>query len=475
MKAHGEATEGLIREFSLRDAFSLAFAFISPIVGLYSIFALGLAAAGPSFWFGFPIVLAGQVLVALVFGMLASRWPLEGSVYQWSKHLVGHRYAWFTGWAYAWALPMAMAAVAIGGAGFLADLLGLDSHSVPLTAGLALGLLGFATWGNTHGRSILNTIVGLCILAEIVGSVGVAIVLLLTHRVHPLSVLLSTPHLFDTPRSVPALFASPLCAATAIAGWAFLGFESAGSIGEEVRDPSRAIPRAMLLSLVSVASVVALTALAMILAMPDLEAVVAGRVADPVAATLGAYFGRIGMKFVLGVFMVGFIAGILSMQASVSRVIWAFARDRELPGSRWIQVLSPTDRLPVNAIYVATAMSLVLFGLSFTSVYTTVVAFTAGGFYIAFAFPILAAAWVRATGRWQQTPFDLGIATGPVIYGAAGWIVFQTVNIAWPRDVGAPWYERWGVLVMVVLLGVIGVLVRMSVDRARGKDTDNGR
>jgi amino acid transporter len=277
--------------------------------------------------------------------------------------------------------------------------------------------------------------------------------------------------LFEIPKSLPALFESPLCTATAIAGWAFLGFESAGSIGEEVRDPSRAIPRAMLLSLVSVASVVAFTALAMILSMPDMDAVVAGHVADPVAATLGAYFGRVGMKFVLAVFMVGFIAGIVSMQASVSRVIWAFARDGELPGSGWIQVLSRTDRLPVNAIYVATAMSLVLFILSFTSVYTTVVAFTAGGFYLAFAFPILAAAWTRLVGRWERTPFDLGFATGPVLYGAAAWIVFQTINIAWPRDVAAPWYERWGVLVMVVLLGVIGVLVRMSVDRDEGERT----
>jgi len=158
------------------------------------------------------------------------------------------------------------------------------------------------------------------------------------------------------------------------------------------------------------------------------------------------------------------------MQASVSRVIWAFARDHELPGSSWIKVLSPSDRMPVNAVYVAAVMSLLLFGLSFTSVYTTVVAFTAGGFYIAFAFPVLAAALTHLTGRWEKTPFDLGIATGPVLYGAAAWIIFQTTNIAWPRDAGAPWYERWGVLVMVVLLGTVGVLVRMTVDRAQRVD-----
>src|ERR1700681_2431781 len=88
----------LLREFTLSSAFSLAFAFISPIVGLYSIFSLGLVMAGPSFWFGFPIVLSAQMLVALVFGMLASRFPFEGSIYQWSRHLGGESYAWFAGW-----------------------------------------------------------------------------------------------------------------------------------------------------------------------------------------------------------------------------------------------------------------------------------------------------------------------------------------------------------------------------------------
>src|ERR1700761_3259287 len=118
----------LLREFTLANAFSLAFAFISPIVGLYSIFALGFAAAGPGFWFSFPIVLAGQTLVALVFGMLAARFPYEGSIYQWSGHLVGPGYAWYAGWTYLWVLPISMGAVALAGSYFLAQLLGLDPH-----------------------------------------------------------------------------------------------------------------------------------------------------------------------------------------------------------------------------------------------------------------------------------------------------------------------------------------------------------
>lgn len=69
----------LRREFSLWSAFAFAFAFISPIVALYGIFGLALAAAGPSFWWGgFALVFGGQLLVALVFAMLVSRWPWKG-------------------------------------------------------------------------------------------------------------------------------------------------------------------------------------------------------------------------------------------------------------------------------------------------------------------------------------------------------------------------------------------------------------
>ena len=83
----GGETEGLKREFSLFAIFALAFAFISPIVALYGIFAFAFTSAGPAAWWGFVVVLAGQLLVAMVFAELASRWPYEGSLYQWSRRL----------------------------------------------------------------------------------------------------------------------------------------------------------------------------------------------------------------------------------------------------------------------------------------------------------------------------------------------------------------------------------------------------
>jgi amino acid transporter len=450
----------LLREFTLANAFSLAFAFISPIVGLYSIFGLGFSAAGPGFWFAFPIVLAGQLLVALVFGMLVARFPYEGSVYQWSNHLIGPRFGWYAGWTYIWVLPISMGAVALAGSYFLAQLIGLDPRSHTVILSLSAALLAFATWGNTHGRFILNAIVGLCIGAEVIASVGAGVVLLGFHRVHSFSYLLSNHHLFSNIHSLAGMFESPLATSVAIAGWALLGFESAGSVAEEVRDPARALPKAMVLSLACVALVISFSALSMILAIPDADRALAGADADPVASTLKYYFGEVGLRAMLSLFMIGFLACILGTQASVSRVIWAFARNDALPGSSWLKKLSPRDRLPVNACLLTSLIAAGMLLFSLTNIYGTLVSFTTAGFYIAFAFPLLAAAWVRLKGQWRDGPFHLGPFTGATIYAAAAWIVFETVNIGWPRLPNSPWYEDWAVPIMAALIGTLGVLVR---------------
>lgn len=462
----------LLREFSFRTAFSLAFAFISPIVALYSIFALGIETAGPGFWLGFPVAMAGQLLVALVFAMLVSRYPLEGSVYQWSRVLGGARFGWFAGWTYLWTLCITLAAVALGGAAFLARLLGLDPDAHGVTLGLAIGLLALATWGNTRGRHVLGAMVALCVAAELIGSVGVGAWLLLTGRLHPLSIVLPTREFFAGGGGWLGLFDSKAAAAVAICGWAFVGFESAGSIAEEVKNPSRDAPRAMIASLVFVAAVVSFSGLALLLAIPDLAAALSGASVDPVVDTLTYHFGPGFFRFLLALFVVGFLACLVGIQASVSRVIWAFARDGALPGSALLARLEGEDRMPANAIICSGLLAAAIFLISSTHLYAMLVTFTTAGFYVAFGFPVLAAAWVLLRGRWQPTPFHLGSASAPVVLAAAAWIVFQTMNVAWPRADSAPWYEAWSVVLMIAVLGALGVVVRRFLDRGAQATAD---
>ena len=70
--------------------------------------------------------------------------------------------------------------------------------------------------------------------------------------------------------------------------------------------------------------------------------------------------------------MIGFLASFLALQTSASRVIWSYARDGALPGSRVLSRLSTGARLPTAAILVTTVIGAALFLLSnvATNVYT---------------------------------------------------------------------------------------------------------
>ena len=116
----GGETPTLKRDFTLWSAFSLAFAYISPIVATYGVFALALPLVGPGYWLLIPIAVVGQLLVALVLGEVASRHPLEGSLYAWAGRLLGPAYGWFTGWAYMWTVLIALVTVAVGATQFWA-------------------------------------------------------------------------------------------------------------------------------------------------------------------------------------------------------------------------------------------------------------------------------------------------------------------------------------------------------------------
>lgn len=450
----------LNRGFSARAAFSLAFADVSPIVALYAIFTLGLFAAGPAFFWAFPIVLAGQLLVAAVFGELASRWPYAGSVYQWARHVQGTKWGWVAAWAYMWGLTIALSALSYGAAGFLLEFLGAKDAGRVTTTLVALAILALGSTANIVGRKVLKVMVVASIICEVVGSVGLAIVLLLFYRENPITVLFDG---FGTAGG-GAWLSGPFLLAIAYVGWSFLGFESAGSIAEEVHDPERNVPKAILLALTAVAMTVMFSSAALILSIPNLDEVMTEQSGDPVAATLVAHFGSAIGRPLLVMFVIGFLASFLAVQAAVSRCVWASARDGAVPGARLLDRLAGAERLPVFAIGLTGVVAAGLVMLAGSELYSVLVNFTTIGFYVAFGVPVLGAALARLRGRWTPGAFNLGRWGAPVTYLASLWIIAQTINVAWPRpEPGVPWYVTWSMVITTGVLGVLGVVVYAMV------------
>ncbi len=455
-----------VRDFTLRSAFALAFSDVSPIVGIYSVFGLGLLTAGPAFFWGFPVVLIGQLAVTGVFGDLVSKWPFQGSVYQWARALFGARYGWFANWAYSWGLVIAMAIVALFAADFLGPAMGFNSLSQTETSLLALGILIFGTIANMIGRKFLRGLLYVSMTAELISSLGIGIALLFFHRTHSFSFLFSGA---GTAHGGGWLF-GPFLAIVAFIGFSFVGFESAGSIAEEVQGARHVLPKAISLSLLAVGLLVMFATLGLILALPDLGAVLSGRDANPIATTLEARLGSGTGRALLVMLTIGFTASMIAVQAAVSRAIWASARARELPLSGLLARLSGPERLPRHVIGLTFVIAGILLFIHNANVFTLLLSAATTGFFVSYALPVVAAAITRLRGGWTPGPVSMGRVAATVTYFAAIWMIAEIINIAWPRNTyGGVWYLNWSIVLVIAVLGVLGAVVSAVVLRRGGE------
>ena len=461
----------LKRGFTLPSVFALAFSDISPIVSIYTVFGIIVAICGAGFWLAMPIVLGGQLLIAAVFGDVASRFPLAGSVYQWSRQLVGPRYGWFTAWAYIWGLTIALATLTYGGAGFLLGVLGVNAPSHDTQAVVAVCLVIFGSGVNIAGQKVLKYFFYFSIVAEVLSSVVLGTIMLISYRVNPISAIVHSAGALHG----SAYLAGPFLAAIAVAGWSFLGFESAGSVAEEVEEPGRAVPKAIFFSLLTVGIVVLYTSLCLIMAVPNIGSVMSGQVLDPIATTLRVHLGAGTARGFQFLFLIGFLASFMAVQAAVTRCMWAQARDRVLPAHGFLIRLTKHEKLPYNAVIFTGVIAAALPFINSPKVYGMLINFTSAGFFIAYALPVFGVAWVRARGKWEAGPWTLG-KWGPLIaYAASIWVAFEVINILWPRaELYGAGFLAWSVIIMVAGLGGLGVILHLWIFRDGGVHVRQG-
>src|SRR5438128_3477585 len=176
-------TPQLNRVLGLFSNFSVAFTYLSPMVGIYSLFVLGLGMAGPAYiWLTF-IPLAGMLFVALVFGELASHYPVAGALYQYSKFSVGAGYGWFVGWFYGIALLVTVASVDTGVVTYVAALThnwfgwNLDPASHGTILVVVLILLAIQTTLNITGAKVMGRVAQFGVYVEVLGTFGIALIL----------------------------------------------------------------------------------------------------------------------------------------------------------------------------------------------------------------------------------------------------------------------------------------------------------
>ncbi|HYH21997.1 MAG TPA: amino acid permease [Azospirillum sp.] len=441
------------RTMTLWENFSLGFTYLSPVVGVYTLFAYCLATGGPPMFWSYILVGIGQFLVCLVFCEVVSQFPIAGGVYPWARRLVGKRWAWMVGWGYAWALFASIAGIAAGCGPYLAQLLGLEPS--PTTDILvALGLIALTTIINISGTRFLATVAMIGFICELGGALVVGGYLLTFERVQPLSILFDTFEIGAGGSYLPAFLAAAMGAF-----FQYYGFEACGDVAEETPDPSRMIPRAMRMTIYIGGAAALFVLLALLLSVPDIGAVIRGENTDPIMSVLDRAFGPIGSKMVLGVVMVSFLSCLLSLQAAASRLLFAYARDNMIFGSSVLQKISSAHHVPVPALLVAGVLpaAIVCAGFFIKDVVTTIVSFGAIGIYFAFQMIVLAALIARLRGWRPAGQFSLGAFGWLVNIAALAYGVGAIANMVWPRTPDVPWYVNYGMLLTSLIVFLTGL------------------
>ena len=87
-------TQELHRRVGSFASFAAGFSYVSILTTVFQLFFLGFGFGGAAFFWTWPVVFAGQMLVALYFSTLAARFPISGVIYQWSSRLAGQTFGW---------------------------------------------------------------------------------------------------------------------------------------------------------------------------------------------------------------------------------------------------------------------------------------------------------------------------------------------------------------------------------------------
>ncbi|TXI65894.1 APC family permease [Mycolicibacterium mageritense] len=453
------------RDMSPWANFSLGFTYLSPVVGVYTLFAYALATGGPPMIWSFLIVGVGQLLVALTFSEIVAQFPVAGGVYPWARRLWGRRYAWMTGWVYLVALLVTIASVVYGAGPFIAAAFGFDA-TVNNTIAFALALLALATAINFMGTKVLAKAAIIGFTAEIIGALVVGVWLLVAHRHHNLGVLFDS---FGAGGDGNYMWA--FAAAALIGVYQYYGFEACGDVAEEVPDPGRLIPKAMRRTIYIGGAAATFVCLALVLSVADIPAVIGGDDTDPVSTVLGEAFGPIGAKVILLVVLISFLSCAMSLQAAASRLAYSYGRDGMIMGSALLKKFSATRHVPPYALVLAAIVpAVIVIGSKVsTDAITKIISFAAFGIYLGFQMVVLAAlrarlkGWVPS-GKYQLGSWGLAVNIAALVYG-----VTAMINMAWPRTPDAPWYDNWIVALsaaVVVGIGLVYMVIHPLHDRS---------
>jgi amino acid transporter len=427
-------SQQFVRTLKRFESFAVAFSFISITTGIFTTFAFLLTTSGPRGIWTWPIVIVGQTLVAMVYAALAAKIPLSGYSYQWASRLANPVTGWWLGWLSFAFLCIVTVSVDYGFVQVAWQPL-IGQAYTPTSAALwtLLVLAAQATliiWSTPIVTRLNNTAVA----TEIIGIVGLSVVFVFA------ALFASHAH-WGNLGSTGAVggagwfsWLGPFMLATLLGAYTIVGFESASNLSEETQDPRSVVPGAMVRSVIY-SGLIGMFFLIMLTVVID-NLGDASQSAAPVAFVVKDVLGGFVEKlFLLFICFSIFCCGMVIMVTN-SRVTWAMARDRRLPGHQLLRQVPRATGGPSWATVLVALISALIVLVLRTNSNALVNLFTSATLMPAILYAATVLLYVRTAHRVRTDTrfFHLGRWEWPVIVGALAWLAYELIVLIGPAS-----------------------------------------
>ena len=378
--------------------------------GVFVSVALGAAAAGPAVVLAIVAAAAVATCNGLSSAQLAAKFPVSGGTYEYGYRLLHPAVGFTAGWLFLLAKSASAATAALGFAGYvLGPLQWPEAARVPVALGLVALLTLLVASGLRRSNAVNAAVVGLTLAA-----LGAFVV-----SGTPDAVAHAGPHF--TPFFTGTW--EDFCYATALMFVAYTGYGRIATMGEEITEPRRNIPRAMIATLAVSAALYAAVALVGVGGVGAAVFAAEASRAAPLRAAAEAMAGR-GVALVVAAGAVTAMAGVLlNLLLGLSRVLLAIGRRGDVPAARRLAAVDER-RGPVAATVV---MGVVIALLVLVGDVKTTWSFSAFTVLVYYALTNLAALRLPAADRLYPRAFAwAGLAACLALAFFVPWPVWLT-------------------------------------------------
>ena len=326
------AAPALARRLGLGDATVIGLGSMIG-AGVFAAFTPAAQAAGSGLLIGLVVAAIVAFCNAAASAQLAAQYPTSGGTYVFGRMRLGPWWGFVAGWSFVVGKTASCAAMALTFAAYVAP----PGWERPIGAAAVIALAAVNYRGITRTATLTRIIVvAVLVVLAVVVAAGLSTGL---PAVSSIGAGLVSHGTYGILQSAGLLF------------FAFAGYARIATMGEEVRDPARTIPRAILLALGITVVVYA------VIAVVALGALGAGGLTET-DAPLAQVAAASGWPWVGPVVRVGgalaSLGALLALIAGIGRTTLAMAREADLP--RWLSAVHPRFATPHRAEVVLAAV-----------------------------------------------------------------------------------------------------------------------